>query len=46
MANGNGTLSNPQSGKCMDGSGGTTANGTHLQIRDCNGSGAQKFAKV
>jgi beta-glucanase (GH16 family) len=46
IANGNGTLSNPQSGKCLDSPSGNTANGTRLQIWDCNGSGAQTFAKA
>jgi hypothetical protein len=43
---GNGTLSNPQSGRCVDSPSGSTANGTRLQIYDCNGSGAQAFAKA
>jgi beta-glucanase (GH16 family) len=45
VANGNRTLSNPQSGRCIDAPSGNTANGTRLQLWDCNGSGAQTFVK-
>ncbi|WP_294004767.1 RICIN domain-containing protein [Streptomyces sp.] len=38
-----GSLLNPQSGRCLDSPSGATANGTRLQIWDCNGSGAQSF---
>ncbi len=37
-------MSNPTTGRCIDSPSGATANGTRLQIWDCNGSGAQKFA--
>ncbi|MFF5297534.1 RICIN domain-containing protein [Paractinoplanes globisporus] len=37
-------MSNPTTGRCIDAPSGATANGTRLQIWDCNGSGAQKFA--
>ena len=40
------TLRNPASGRCIDAPGGATANGTRLQIYDCNGSGAQYFVKA
>ncbi|MFC4065334.1 beta-1,3-glucanase family protein [Actinoplanes subglobosus] len=46
VVNGNGTISNPQSGRCIDSPNGNTANGTRLQIWDCNTSAAQKFAKA
>jgi len=39
-----GSLLNPQSGRCLDSPDGATANGTRLRIWDCNGSAAQKFA--
>jgi hypothetical protein len=39
----NGTLFNPQSGRCLDDPSGYTANGTRLQLWDCNGAGAQDF---
>jgi hypothetical protein len=39
----NGSLLNPQSGRCLDDPSGNTANGTRLQIWVCNGSGAQRF---
>ena len=39
-----GSLRNPQSGRCLDSPNGATGNGTRLQIWDCNGSAAQKFA--
>ncbi|MFK3736088.1 ricin-type beta-trefoil lectin domain protein, partial [Streptomyces sp. NPDC088090] len=38
------SLFNPQSGRCLDTPSGATGNGTRLQIYDCNGSAAQKFA--
>ncbi|MEU5536139.1 RICIN domain-containing protein [Streptomyces sp. NPDC020362] len=38
-----GSLLNPPSGRCLDTPGGATANGTRLQIRDCDGSAAQTF---
>jgi hypothetical protein len=40
----NGTLLNPQSGFCLDDPDGSTADGTHLRIWDCNGSPAQQFS--
>jgi non-reducing end alpha-L-arabinofuranosidase len=39
----NGSLRNPASGRCLDSPSGATANGTRLQIWDCNGTGAQTF---
>jgi hypothetical protein len=45
-AQADGSLRNPQSGRCLDSPNGATGNGTRLQIWDCNGSGAQKFALV
>lgn len=38
-----GTLLNPQSGLCLTTPGGTTTNGTVLQIDTCTGSTAQRF---
>ncbi|MGI5185121.1 ricin-type beta-trefoil lectin domain protein [Dactylosporangium sp. CA-152071] len=38
-----GSLRNPQSGRCLDSPNGATANGTALRIWDCNGSAAQQF---
>jgi hypothetical protein len=32
-----GSLYNPQSGRCLDDPAGNTASGTQLQIYDCNG---------
>ncbi|GAB3831411.1 hypothetical protein GCM10027610_021500 [Dactylosporangium cerinum] len=37
VVNGNGTIVNPASGKCLDATGRGTANGTGLQIWDCYG---------
>ena len=39
----NGALLNPQSGRCLDSPGGATADGTDLQIYDCNGLDPQKW---
>ncbi|HUR09077.1 MAG TPA: ricin-type beta-trefoil lectin domain protein [Nonomuraea sp.] len=39
----NGSLLNPQSGRCLDAPQGATANGTRLQIYDCNGLDPQKW---
>ena len=39
-----GTLINPNSGFCLDNPDGSTVDGTDLQIWDCNGSPAQRFA--
>ncbi|MDX6208196.1 MAG: Ricin-type beta-trefoil lectin domain-like, partial [Frankiales bacterium] len=33
----------PQSGRCLDDPSGNTANGTALQLYDCNGNSAQVF---
>ncbi|MBI9115128.1 glycoside hydrolase family 16 protein [Sanguibacter suaedae] len=39
-----GTLRNPQSGRCLDASGGLPAyDGQRVQIWDCNGTGAQRW---
>ncbi len=42
-ANANGTLTTL--GKCMDVRGGGTANGTKVQLWDCNGTGAQQWRR-
>jgi hypothetical protein len=34
---------NPQSGRCLDVTGGGTADGTRLQIWDCNDTAAQAW---
>ena len=39
----NGTLVNPQSGKCLDDPGFSTTPGTQLQIWDCNGGSNQQW---
>jgi hypothetical protein len=44
VAQPDGSLKNPTSGRCVDSPSGATGNGTRLQIWDCNGSAAQKFA--
>ena len=36
-------LVNPQSDRCLDVTGGSTADGTKLQIWDCNGTAAQAW---
>ena len=38
-----GTLRNPQSGRCLDASGGATADGTQLIIYDCTAGANQKW---
>jgi len=40
----NGSLVNPQSGKCLDDPGSTTTTGTQLQIYTCNGTNAQRWS--
>ena len=40
----NGTLVNPQSGRCLDDPGFVTTNGTQLDIWDCNSGANQKWA--
>jgi endoglucanase len=37
------TFVNPQSGKCLNISGGATANGSAANLWTCNGSGAQRW---
>ena len=37
-----GSLLNPQSGRCLEATGGASANGTRLRIHDCDGSAGQK----
>ena len=37
------TVKNVHSSKCLDISGGGTANGTKVQLWDCNGTGAQSW---
>jgi beta-glucosidase len=37
----NGSLLNPESGRCLDDPAATTTIGTQLQIYDCNGTNAQ-----
>jgi len=39
-----GTIVSQQSGRCVDAASAGTANGTAVQIYDCNGTAAQKFA--
>ncbi|MEV4859238.1 RICIN domain-containing protein [Streptomyces ossamyceticus] len=39
----NGVLVNPQSGKCLDATGGSSASGTRLQLYTCNGTAAQRW---
>jgi hypothetical protein len=39
----NGSLYNPQSGKCLDDPNSSTTEGTQLQLWDCNGSNAQQW---
>ncbi|GAA3232738.1 glycosyl hydrolase [Dactylosporangium siamense] len=39
----NGSLRNPNSGRCLDAPNGNTTPGTRLRIWDCNGSPAQSF---
>ncbi|HJP77779.1 MAG TPA: RICIN domain-containing protein [Pseudonocardiaceae bacterium] len=39
----NGSLYNPQSGKCLDDPNSSTTEGTQLQIYDCNGTNAQQW---
>jgi hypothetical protein len=39
----NGSLRNPQSGRCLDVPMGNTADGTKLQIYDCNGLASQTW---
>jgi beta-glucosidase len=41
QAQSNGSLVNPESGRCLDDPAATTTIGTQLQIYDCNGSNAQ-----
>ena len=41
-----GSLRNPQSGRCLDSPNGATGNGTRLRIWDCNASAAQQFALI
>lgn len=38
-----GTIVGQQSGRCVDAQGAGTANGTVVQIHDCNGTGAQQW---
>ena len=39
----NNTLVNPQSGRCLDATGPSSANGTRLQIWDCSGAANQQW---
>lgn len=39
-----GALLNPQSGRCLDDPSGNTADGTQLQIYDCNSLWTQQWA--
>lgn len=41
QVNGDGTITNPQSGKCLDTMVRGTGNGTRIQIWDCYGGGTQ-----
>jgi hypothetical protein len=38
-----GVLVNPQSGKCPDATGGSSASGTRLQLYTCGGTAAQRW---
>ena len=40
----NGSLYNPQSGKCLDDTGWSTTPGTQLQIWDCTGNANQQWS--
>ncbi len=40
----NGSLLNPQSGRCLDDPQGVTTDGTKLQIYDCNGLWTQQWS--
>ena len=42
-AGANGSLVNPQSGKCLDANGGSTADGTQLIIWSCHGGTNQRW---
>jgi hypothetical protein len=42
-APGDGTLHNPQSGRCLDAAGGGTADGTPVIIFDCGGGANQSW---
>ena len=44
MQQANGSLLNPQSGRCLDVPSGNTANGTPLQLYDCNNQAPQVFS--
>jgi len=43
MTQSNGSLVNPQSGRCLDDPGNNEKAGDLLQIYDCNGTAAQQF---
>jgi hypothetical protein len=43
LAGADGSLKNPQSGRCLDTPDGASTNGTRLRIWNCNGSAAQKY---
>ena len=43
VAGADGTLRNPESGRCLDAAGGGSANGTRLIILDCNGGANQRW---
>lgn len=44
--NANGTITNPNSGLCLDVSGGNPANGTGVDIYTCNGTNAQIWTRT
>jgi hypothetical protein len=46
MGNGNFKFVGRASGRCLDVPGASTANGVHLQLYDCNGTGAQSWRLV
>lgn len=45
-ANGGSQISNPHANRCMDANGAGTANGTQIQLWDCNGGAAQQWVYV
>ena len=45
-ANGGSQISNPNSNRCMDANGAGTANGTQIQLWDCNSGAAQQWLYV
>ena len=46
QVNSNGTITNPQSGRCLDAAGEGTTDGTAIQIYDCYGGGGTQANQV